>query len=122
MLQKKPHEQGSVGVVVGGVVFVLLLAALSFFFLSGMGKSPNSSVATVVPTSAPLTGDIDKSGVADDSDKLLIRGQLGCKKEDPCWKKTVGKTVEGDNPLYAFDLDLDKDGVISQKDMDMVGK
>lgn len=105
------------GVVVGIVVGMVLLGILSYFGMQ-MIKTPTPS--TIIPTPAANKGDIDRSGAADEEDRLLIKGHLDCLKTQPCWNTTVGKTKDGDNPLYVFDLDLNIDGFISQADMDLV--
>ncbi len=99
------------------IIIVVVLGIIGFMGFRVMNKNPNSSI---VPTQVPNIGDIDRSGVADESDRMMIRGQLGCIKDQPCWDKVVGKTKDGDNPIYTFDLDLDTDNAISQKDIDLV--
>jgi len=111
--------QGS-GLVIGLVlVFLVLGAGGVFLFFTKQPASPNPALSPV-PTISRAKGDIDRSGVADEMDKTLVRSQLGCRKEDPCWQKTVSKTKDGDNPLYTFDLDLNGDGVIDDKDLALV--
>ncbi len=103
--------------IVGVMIALVILGIVGFL---GSRLLKGTSTETIIPTSAPNIGDIDRSGVADESDRMMIRGQMGCVKDQPCWNKTVGKTKDGDNPLYTFDLDLDKDGSITQKDIDLV--
>ena len=105
------------GMIVGILVVAIILGIGGYVGMQMMKPIPPPSLA---PTPAINSADIDRSGAADEEDKILVRGQLGCMKDQPCWNKTVGKTKDGDNPLYTFDLDLDKDGAITQKDVDTV--
>ncbi|MEI6133058.1 MAG: hypothetical protein WCQ41_09595 [Bacillota bacterium] len=100
------------------VLVVLILLGVGGYMGSQLMKYIPSS--NITPTVEVNLSDIDRSGAADESDRIMIRGQIDCIKEQPCWDKTVGKTKDGDNPLYTFDLDLDKDGTITQKDVDLV--
>ncbi len=64
--------------------------------------------------------DINWDGKIDVLDANIVSSVLGCKKSDPCWNKVIGKTVTGDNPIYASDCDLNHDGVIDQKDIQLI--
>ena len=105
------------GTVVGILVVIILLGIGGFIVSQLMRITPP---ATVAPTPSVPIGDIDRSGAADEGDRMMIQKHIGCDKANSCWNSTIGKTKDGDNPIYVFDLDLDKDGLISQKDMDMV--
>ncbi|PIV08376.1 hypothetical protein COW57_03080 [Candidatus Roizmanbacteria bacterium CG17_big_fil_post_rev_8_21_14_2_50_39_7] len=100
-----------------GLVILALLGIVGYFGSQLMKATPT---ATVSPTPSANKGDIDRSGVADEEDRIMVRKQVGCLKDQPCWNATVGKTKDGDNPLYVFDLDLNQDGSITQADVDLV--
>ena len=53
-------------------------------------------------------------------DKMMIQKNLSCQNSEPCWKQVIGKTDEGDNPIYVSDLDLNHNGVIDSKDMEII--
>jgi hypothetical protein len=105
------------GMIVGIIIAVVVLGVLGYLgsFLLRPAPSANAS-----PTPAINFADIDRSGTADAEDAQLIRSHLDCEKSQPCWNTTIGKTKDGDNPLYVFDLDLNKDGKIDQADLGMV--
>lgn len=105
------------GMIIGLVAGVFVLGIIAYIGSQLMKATPTP---TITPTAAVNKGDIDRSGVADESDRMMIRKQLGCAKSQPCWNTTVGKTKDGDNPLYVFDLDLDQDGSITQADEALV--
>ena len=106
-----------------GIVVVLLLGVIIigvFAFLGTRMIKTTPSTSGIVPTPNANIGDIDRSGAADETDRMMVRQHVGCLKEQPCWNSVVGKTKDGDNPLYVFDLDLNKDGSITQADIDLV--
>lgn len=105
------------GLILGLVIGLIILGGGGYFAIQLMKAS---STATVTPTPAAKMVDIDRSGAADEQDRILIKRNLDCLKSQPCWNTTVGKTRDGDNPLYVFDLDLNNDGFISQADIDLV--
>lgn len=111
------NKQGNVGVIVAVVVGLAVLVAGYFGVQVLLRPAPTGKTGTTFSNSL---GDIDRSGTADEEDKTMVRGQLGCLKTQPCWNQTVGKTKDGDNPIYASDLDLNKDGQVDQKDLDLV--
>ena len=102
------------------LLVVLIILGIGGYFASKVLLRPAPSY-TVAPTPSQASiGDIDRSGAADEGDKIMIQTHLGCTKDQHCWNEVVGKTKDGDNPIYVFDLDLDKNGAISQKDIDLV--
>lgn len=105
------------GMIVGVLVIVLILGILGYVGSFLLRTAPTTKIT---PTPAANIGDIDRSGVVDDEDRMMIQKQIGCIKDKPCWNTTIGKTKDGDNPLYVFDLDLNKDGSITQVDIDLV--
>jgi len=104
------------GMVIG-LVIVLVLGVLGYGGSLLMRPAPSGKI---IPTPAVNKADIDRSGSADEGDRQMIMGSLDCTKTDACWNTTIGKTKDGDNPLYVFDLDLDGDGTITSGDVDMV--
>jgi hypothetical protein len=105
------------GMIIVLLVVIVIIGVVGYIGSRMMKPAPT---AQIVPTQAINKGDIDRSGAADEEDRIMIRKELGCIKTQPCWNKTIGKTKDGDNPLYVFDLDLDADGSITQKDIDLV--
>lgn len=105
------------GMILGLLIVLAIIGVVGYF---GSQALKTTSPSTIAPTAAPNKGDIDRSGVADESDRMMIQKQLGCEKTQGCWNTTVGKTKDGDNPLYVFDLDLNLDGTITQADVDLV--
>lgn len=105
------------GLVVGLLVVVVILGLVGFIGSQLMKSTPQ---ATVAPTASLNKGDIDRSGAADEGDRMMIQAHVNCLKTEPCWNTTIGKTKDGDNPLYVFDLDLNQDGSITQADTDLV--
>lgn len=105
------------GLVIGLVVAVVILGAIGYGGSLLLRPAPSGKM---VPTPSVNKADIDRSGLADEGDRQLIMGSLNCGKTQACWNTTIGKTKDGDNPLYVFDLDLDGDGSITQSDSDLV--
>jgi hypothetical protein len=110
------NRKGS-GVLIGALLIVVILGVLGYF---GSFLFRTAPATKIVPTPAVNIGDIDRSGAADEGDMSMIRKEVGCMNSQPCWNKTIGKTKDGDNPLYVFDLDLNKDSSITQADIDLV--
>jgi hypothetical protein len=64
-------------------------------------------------------GDVNKDGKVDIMDTEMIRSNIGCNAGTlGCWAGLVGKTVEGDNPIYASDLDINGNNEIDEADLD----
>lgn len=104
-------------VLIGILVAVIVLCILGYLGSFLLRPAP---MTNVVPTPSANPADIDRSGAADEGDRIIVQKHIGCVKDQPCWNTTVGKTKDGDNPIYVFDLDLDKDGAITQKDVDLI--
>ncbi len=101
------------------ITISLIIAAISLliYFSTGFLKKILSPAPSYnQSTSVYKKEDIDKNEKVDEADQEFVNKQLNCKKGDLCWNKVVGKTINGDNPIYAFDLDLNNDGVIDQLD------
>ncbi len=105
-------------VIVVGIIFALLVVGALIFGGSKIFRA--APMVYLTPTPSQTIGDIDRSGTVDATDSQFVQTNLGCKKADSCWQKVIGKTRDGDNPIYVFDVDLNKDGVINQLDLDLV--
>jgi len=110
-------KQGNTAIIVMIVLFFTLAAsALIYlkFFSSHQEKGPEEK-----PVFTYKKGDINRDERVDQLDFMYIRNADGCRQTDSCWNKVVGKTSDGDNPIYVSALDLNKDGVINKKDLDL---
>ncbi len=105
------------GMIIGLVIAVVVLGVLGYL---GSFLLRSATSTKVAPTPAVNYADIDRSGTVDAEDAQLVRSHLNCEKSQPCWNTTIGKTKDGDNPLYVFDLDLNKDGKVDDADLGMV--
>ena len=103
------NERGSAVVVIVLTVLVLVGVGIAgmFFFKS----SPQSTPST------KLKGDINRDGGIDAEDADLVRKASPCNHAFACWNKVVGKTKDGDNPIYASDLDLNHDDNVNELDI-----
>ncbi len=113
-------KKGSVAVVViASLVVVSALLAGYFVFMKKPSLS-TTSPSTQTDTKGNLTegkaGDINRDGSVDAEDAELIRKSSPCNHVDPCWNKVVGKTKDGDNPIYVSDLDLNHDDNVNELD------
>ncbi|OGK62627.1 hypothetical protein A2334_03355 [Candidatus Roizmanbacteria bacterium RIFOXYB2_FULL_38_10] len=111
-------EKGSVAVIIVLTLIVILAIGIGFFFLM---KSPSNNASSTTNgkgdlSQTSLKGDINRDGAVDAEDADLIRKASPCNHVDPCWNKVVGKTKDGDNPIYASDLDLNHDDNINELD------
>lgn len=96
---------------------IIVVAAIIFLLNLNSNKLPAKSMPAAVTHNI---ADINRDGNVDSVDKNFIYSNMGCKKEESCWNKVVGKTSDGDNPIYASDLDLSRDGSIDQSDLNML--
>lgn len=110
-------RKGNIGLIVGIIIAVVLLGAGYYGMKVLLRPAPMPGTATHFTNAL---GDIDRSGTVDGADQALVQAGMGCTKLLPCWSKVIGKTKDGDNPIYVSDTDLNKDGVIDQKDLDLV--
>lgn len=102
--------------VIALVGFIFVVAVLFIFF------SLKKSTVKTTPVTPPSknVADINRDGIVDSVDKNYVLTSMGCSKTASCWSKVVGKTSDGDNPIYASDLDLNHDGLIDQSDLNMI--
>lgn len=110
-------EQGNTMVFL--LIILVIVSGLGFFFFS-MNKP--ATTTTTVPNAMTNINilDINRDEKVDQTDLTFITSNINCKSTDPCWNKVIGKTSDGDNPIYVFDLDLNKDNVIDQNDVKMM--
>lgn len=101
------NEKGSAQVIIIAFAIVILFGVAIFGFV--MYKAP--------PQSNTLKGDINRDGKIDAEDADLVRKASPCNHAFECWKKVVGKTKDGDNPIYASDLDLNHDDNVNELDI-----
>ncbi|MCX7996264.1 MAG: dockerin type I domain-containing protein [Patescibacteria group bacterium] len=64
--------------------------------------------------------DINDDGMVDQTDAGIIRQNIGCASGQTCWGGVIGKTLSGDNPIYAADLDMDGNGMIEERDVELI--
>ena len=105
------------------ILGIIIVFGVSIFLFFQLNKTyPSSPQSHQSPSPSPLwqRGDINHDGHVDSIDKIIIKKNLGCQNNNPCWEKVIGKTDEGDNPIYVSDLDLNNDGVINNKDMEII--
>ena len=108
-----------IAVIVLGIVAVVIgprLLRSSTDRAVGTGNSGSENKTTYAKE------DINQDGKIDYLDEILLKNNVGCKVGESCWEKVVGYTISGHNPLYVKELDLVGDGVIDQKDIDIVSK
>ena len=112
-------KQGSASAIVILLVFMFVLGVVVLFALTTLFKrnettsqpKQQTGLATAIP------GDFFRDGKVTQADITLVQTHLNCKKADACWNKVVGKTHDGDNPLYTFDLDMNQNGLIEAGDI-----
>ena len=104
---------------VAGLFAIIIIGIVVFLKLSPVQQSTAPSVSNISSTGLVKTvpGDFLRDGKPTYEDVALVKSHLGCKKSDPCWGEVVGKTHDGDNPLYTSDLDMNGDGVIDTADI-----
>lgn len=100
-----------------GVLVILGLIGYMIFKSGGLSPTPSKP-----QNSINLKGDINRDGKVDSEDADLIKKASPCNHVDPCWKKVVGKTKDGDNPIYASDLDLNHDDNVNELDISAMNR
>ena len=100
---------------------IISIILLIIYFTSGFLKKILSPAPTInQSTSIYKSEDINKDKKVDTTDEDIISKQLNCKKTESCWNKVIGKTLNGDNPIYTFDLDMNGDEKIDQLDVNQI--
>lgn len=110
-------KSGSVALIVISVAVIVLLAVAAGVFLLKPSTSSSPSGNTGQLSNTTLKGDINRDGKVDEQDAELIKKASPCNHADPCWSKVVGKTKDGDNPIYTSDLDLNHDDNVNELDI-----
>jgi len=109
-------KQGNTALIIIILLFFTVTASV-FIYLKFF--SSNKKPSGEKPVFTYKKGDINRDEKVDQLDFMYIRNADGCRQTDSCWNKVVGKTSDGDNPIYVSVLDLNKDGVINKKDLDL---
>lgn len=110
-MKKNPN----IGIIIGIVTVLILLGVGYMMFTKQKGKVPVTNNSGEL-SSTPLKSDFNRDGQVDVEDADLIRKSSPCNHADACWKKVVGKTKDGDNPIYVSDLDLNHDDNVNEMD------
>ncbi len=118
----RKQNDGSIVIVAILTVTLIGLGVLLFFTKTRGSSSSTILQVTITPSANKIIGDINHDGSANEEDKNIVKPYLGCKTEEDCWNKVIGKTEDGDNPYYVFDLDLNKDGIVNEQDIALIGK
>lgn len=123
----KQNQSGSTAVLAVFILLVLGALAAAGFFLYQQGILGSSVPAAetvqpdvIAPQDTRIPEDINVDGAVTGVDQQLVNASVGCAIGDLCWNEVIGKTLEGDNPIYASDLDLNGDGAITDEDVAMV--
>jgi len=113
------QEKGSVPVMVIIIAVLVILGLIGIMYLKTSRSESNIPTSNGTSDLAPtnLKGDINRDGRVDSQDADLIKKASPCNHVDPCWKKVVGKTKDGDNPIYTSDLDLNHDDNVNELDI-----
>lgn len=109
-------------VIMIAITALVLVGIGAFIFVSKGTTLESPKAASTEKKGGQLSetknkGDINRDGVADVEDAALIKKASPCNHVDPCWGKVVGKTKDGDNPIYTSDLDLNKDDNVNEMDV-----
>lgn len=114
------NQQSNKYMMIGGVVVFLVICVIGagFFVKTFLRPAPSASLAPDTNTYSNV--DVNKDGNINQLDIALIKEALGCQENTTCWDKVIGKTVNGDNPIYSSDMDLNKDSIVDQKDIDLI--
>lgn len=110
-------EAGSVLPIVVILVVIAGLAVAGYMVLTKPAPTAVPAGQGGQLASTGLKGDVNRDGAVNEEDAELIRKASPCNHVDPCWKKVVGKTKDGDNPIYASDLDLNHDDNVNELDI-----
>lgn len=103
-------------VLTAGLLAVFAVGAVAYFMFFSKPSASYVPQTGGQLSSTVLKGDINRDGSADAMDAELIRSSTPCNHADACWNKVVGKTKDGDNPIYASDLDLNHDDNVNELD------
>lgn len=110
-------EAGSVLPILIVLVAVVALGATGYYFITRPAPTTPANGQGGQLASTSLKGDINRDGKVNEEDAEIIRKASPCNHADPCWNKVVGKTKDGDNPIYTYDLDLNHDDNVNELDI-----
>ena len=99
-----------------GIIEIIILIAV---FLRKSSSTPSTNLTPTVTTAPYAKEDINQDGVINEVDANFVKTNMNCKQADPCWNKVIGKTLSGENPIYASDLDFNHDGIITEVDLNI---
>ena len=118
----KNNKQGFIGIILLITVIIALgIAAIIFKppFLKPQNKTNGEGVDKGITYKK---GDITQDGKVDILDERLVQTNINCHSSDACWTKVIDHTQSGYNPIYVKDLDINKDNVIDEKDLNELTK
>ncbi len=98
-------------------IFVVVVGTIGYVLWTNKQVSLNAGPEPETSTTFDPKYDINRDGKVSQVDKNFITEQLNCTKDESCWTTQIGKTSDGDNPIYTSDLDLNKDGRITETDL-----
>lgn len=111
-------ERGSTVIIVITLAIVILLGAGgAVFFLKSSLQTPSTKKQGGGLSETKLKGDINRDEKIDSEDADLVRKASPCNHAFECWNKVVGKTKDGDNPIYTSDLDINYDENVNELDI-----
>ena len=109
-------------------LIIIILGIIIFVAAPGFSRKGGDDRSQLAPTGIPdfnqayASGDINHDGKKDTADSNFIQLNLNCKKSAPCWNQVIGKTIDGENPIYTSDLDLNHNDVIDDQDLVVVNQ
>lgn len=112
------NERGSAVIIIVALVIVILVGVgIAVFFLKSSPQTPSTKKQGGGLSETKLKGDINRDEKIDSEDADLVRKASPCNHAFECWNKMVGKTKDGDNPIYTSDLDLNHDDNVNELDI-----
>lgn len=112
------NERGSAVIFMVALVIIILLGVgVVVFFMKSSPQTPSTLKQGGGLPETKLKGDINRDGKINAEDADLVRKASPCNHAFECWNKVVGKTKDGDNPIYASDLDLNHDDNVNELDI-----
>lgn len=98
-------------------IFIVLVGTIGYVLWTNKQVSLQEIPEPESQTVVDAKKDINRDGKVDEFDRSLVRNKLNCTTEQSCWREQVGKTADGDNPIYTYDLDINGDGTITDADI-----
>lgn len=125
----EPESNTGLAIFIALLIFVGGIGGAFYYFFYREGKNPFEK-STLIRKSAPvqegsgggqrIPGDINDNGTIDNTDVQMVRDHIGCTNDQNCWNDVIGKTLSGDNPIYASDLDLNSSNKVDEEDAQFV--